>query len=182
MHTLRPQLTWICAPNNPTGVMLSSAIMQMLTTISATDGGYLILDRSYSDLQRQDSASLPEASSPHLITLHSLTKSYALAGLRLGYLLAAPVLIARVGTFQLTWMVLGTASSVGKSTLVAALCRIAVRRGITTGSLSMCKLRSIGTISISCLRAKRWSRCRNGTDQAVTYAGTYGGSSGAWKR
>ncbi|PDV99225.1 pyridoxal phosphate-dependent aminotransferase [Candidatus Chloroploca asiatica] len=117
MHTLRPRLTWLCTPNNPTGVVLASAILQTLLAIAAGDGGYLILDRSYSDLQRTATAALSETSSPHLITLHSLTKSYALAGLRLGYLLASPELSARVGTFQPTWSVSSAAQAAGLAAL-----------------------------------------------------------------
>ncbi|MBX0328940.1 aminotransferase class I/II-fold pyridoxal phosphate-dependent enzyme, partial [Oscillochloris sp. ZM17-4] len=52
-----------------------------------------------------------------LLRLHSLTKSYAIAGLRLGYLLADAELIARVAAYQPTWSVSSAAQAAGLAAL-----------------------------------------------------------------
>ncbi|MFV9503424.1 MAG: pyridoxal phosphate-dependent aminotransferase [Oscillochloridaceae bacterium umkhey_bin13] len=113
----RPRLTWLCTPNNPTGVAAAPQVIQTLAGACAAHGGYLILDRSYHDMQRPGGVPQLEAQLPNLIQLHSLTKSYALAGLRLGYLLAVPELVARLGVYQPTWSVNSAAQVAGLAAL-----------------------------------------------------------------
>lgn len=119
VERLRPRLTWLCTPNNPTGTAASPKFIQTLTETCLAYGGHVVLDRSYTDLQRPGAVPAPITApvSPSLISLHSLTKSYALAGLRLGYMLAAPELIARVGAYQPAWSVNSAAQVVGLAAL-----------------------------------------------------------------
>jgi histidinol-phosphate aminotransferase len=114
----QPRLTWLCSPNNPTGIDLAPSAIVALATHCALYGGLLVLDRSYAELRRPDQlpASFPDRA--NLVQLHSLTKSYALAGLRLGYLLAAPDQVARIATYQPAW-------SVSSAAQVAALAALA---------------------------------------------------------
>lgn len=113
----RPRLTWLCAPNNPTGVVAPPEAIQALADGCAAHGGYLVLDRSYHDMQRSGSTPEQEGYPPNVLRLHSLTKSYALAGLRLGYLLADPALIARVAAYQPAWSVSSAAQAAGLAAL-----------------------------------------------------------------
>lgn len=113
----RPRLTWLCAPNNPTGVVVAPEVLQALAAACAAHGGYLVLDRSYRDMQRHGGAPQLEPQPPNLIRLHSLTKSYALAGLRLGYILADPALVARVAAYQPAWSVSSAAQTAGLAAL-----------------------------------------------------------------
>jgi len=117
-----PRLTWLCAPNNPTGIDLPATTITTLGEACATHGGLLILDRAYAPLRR-DGWSAPDplagAPPPGQIHLYSLTKSYALAGLRLGYLIAAPELAARIGAHQPAWSVNSAAQAAGLAALGA---------------------------------------------------------------
>ncbi|GAB4447402.1 MAG: histidinol-phosphate transaminase [Chloroflexi bacterium OHK40] len=113
----RPRLTWLCAPNNPTGLTVAPETILALAEVCAIHGGYLILDRSYQDLQRPVEPLPQEVPPPGLIALYSLTKAYALAGLRLGYLLAAPALVARVARYQPAWSVSSAAQAAGLAAL-----------------------------------------------------------------
>lgn len=115
---VRPRITWLCAPNNPTGVDLSPAI-PALGRACAAHGGLLVVDRTYHELRRGGrQAREPEsATEPNLVWLHALTKSYALAGLRLGYLIAAPDIVARVGAYQPAWSVSSAAQAAGLAAL-----------------------------------------------------------------
>lgn len=114
---LRPRLVWLCAPNNPTGVAAARAEVLALADVCAAHGSYLVLDRSYLEMQRPSPEPQLEAQPPNVIRLDSLTKSYALAGLRLGYLLADPALIARFAAHQPAWSVSSAAQVAGLAAL-----------------------------------------------------------------
>jgi threonine-phosphate decarboxylase len=115
----QPRVVWLCTPNNPTGVTLPTADLHALAAQCAANNSYLIVDRAYADLQRHDdeTTALDAGYEQHVIVLHSLTKVYALAGLRLGYLLAGADLIARVAAFQPVWSVNSAAQAAGLAAL-----------------------------------------------------------------
>ncbi|RRR71755.1 MAG: aminotransferase class I/II-fold pyridoxal phosphate-dependent enzyme [Candidatus Viridilinea halotolerans] len=115
---LRPQVTWLCTPNNPTGDDVASDQIVVLAQHCAAHDGFLLLDRSYVALRRDactihDMPPLPA----NVLQLYSLTKSYALAGLRLGYLQGAPELLERIAHFQPTWSVSSAAQAAGLAAL-----------------------------------------------------------------
>lgn len=116
---LRPRLVWLCAPNNPTGVDVSGEQVAALAERCRAWGGRLAFDGSYHELRREGAPVGGAAGGQ--IAIHSLTKAYALAGLRLGYLLADPDVIAQVAAFQPTWSVSSAAQAAG----VAALADVA---------------------------------------------------------
>ena len=116
----RPRLAWLCAPNNPTGVDLPAETTLGLAEACAAVGGMLVVDRAYRSFLRveaQGDDPLDAAPPAGLLRLHSLTKSYALAGLRLGYLLADAGLIARIAAYQPTWSVSSPAQAAGLAAL-----------------------------------------------------------------
>ena len=121
----RPSLTFLCNPNNPTGVYLSE--QEVASIAAAVDGlGLLILDEAYTPFvaSRWDVQSLPSLS--NVVILRSMTKDYALTGLRMGYMLADEDVVERVRNYQPTWSVNGPAQAAG----IAALCdREHVNRG-----------------------------------------------------
>lgn len=119
---VRPRLTWLCAPNNPTGADPAPDLIQALAELCQAHGGLLVVDRAYHALRRYcqpEHDALDANAPPNLLHLYSLTKSYALAGLRLGYLLAAPQLVARVGAYQPAWSVSSAAQAAGLAALGA---------------------------------------------------------------
>ncbi|MFQ3663306.1 MAG: histidinol-phosphate transaminase [Chloroflexaceae bacterium] len=116
----RPRLTWLCLPNNPTGVDLPAATINAVGALCGAHGGILVLDRAYASLRRDHQAApddLAGAPPPGQIRLYSLTKSYALAGLRLGYLIAAPEAVMRIGAHQPAWSVNSAAQAAGLAAL-----------------------------------------------------------------
>lgn len=104
---LRPRLVWLCSPNNPAGVQLSIGAIHDLAAACAAIDGWLILDRAYFTLSRDEPMHDPldQGTPARLIRIYSLTKSYAVAGLRVGYLVADPVLVAAVARYQPAWSV-----------------------------------------------------------------------------
>ncbi len=87
----RPALTFLAYPNNPTGNLYDAD--DMVEIIRALDGiGLVVVDEAYEPFARQSfMGRLPEF--PNLIVMRTLSK-LGLAGIRLGYMSAAPALLA----------------------------------------------------------------------------------------
>lgn len=112
----QPRLVFLCNPNNPTGWYLATP--DVLRIAAACAPGYLVLDEAY----RSFVADSPFAS-PHTdntLVLRSMTKDFALAGLRLGYALGTPGMITAMRSVQPAWSVSGPAQAAG----LASLCDI----------------------------------------------------------
>jgi histidinol-phosphate aminotransferase len=91
---------YLCSPNNPTGVHLAARDIAALAR--ALPETLLVLDQSFLALSEQASeahASLPD----NVLCVRSLTKDFALPGLRIGLLIGARELVARVEAARPTW-------------------------------------------------------------------------------
>ncbi|HVB76677.1 MAG TPA: histidinol-phosphate transaminase [Candidatus Nitrosotalea sp.] len=78
-------------PNSPTGTWLGREVVQ---EVQERARGLLLLDEAYVDFAPEDRTDLLRAGATNLLILRTLSKSYALAGMRLGYALGAPEVIA----------------------------------------------------------------------------------------
>ena len=87
-----PEVTIICSPNNPTGCLLAE---DDLKAILAESPGLIAVDEAYHEFARQSAVRLLGEYS-NLIVLRTFSKAMALAGLRVGYLLAAPELTTEI--------------------------------------------------------------------------------------
>ncbi len=84
------KLLYVCAPNNPTGMMPQAAEMADLIARAPC---MVVVDEAYFEFCGQTVAGLV-ARAPHLIVVRTLSKAFSLAGGRLGYGIAAPETIA----------------------------------------------------------------------------------------
>ncbi len=112
----RPALTFVCNPNNPTGVLMGCEQLAEIADAVAGAGGLLVVDEAYINLsERRADADVVELAARHgsVITLRSMTKDYALTALRLGYAVAAAPVIARLAALQPDWSVNGLAQAAG---------------------------------------------------------------------
>jgi histidinol-phosphate aminotransferase len=113
----RPALLWLCNPNNPTGSWLPLPDVQHLLDTCRASGTLLVVDEAYwhflAPLRAFPSAITLLCDNSPLLVLRSLTKAYALAGVRLGYLVAAPEHIARVRRQLPSWNVNSFAQAAG---------------------------------------------------------------------
>lgn len=87
----RPTLVWLCQPNNPTGHSWQAEDLEQLVSACSKVDALLILDLAYQDFL-QNAPYLPPLSE-HCLQLHSLTKSFGMAGIRAGYALATSQII-----------------------------------------------------------------------------------------
>lgn len=75
--------------------------------------GLLVLDEAYVSFVDEAWNSPPLLSMKNVVLLRSMTKDYALTGLRLGYMLAAEAVVERVRGFQYSWSVNAPAQASG---------------------------------------------------------------------
>jgi histidinol-phosphate aminotransferase len=90
-----PDVVFVASPNNPSGQSISLPDLRRL--LDAMRGGILIVDEAYGEFSSQPSAiALIEEYPSRLIVSRTMSKAFAFAGGRLGYLIAAPAVIDAV--------------------------------------------------------------------------------------
>ena len=103
-------LLWLCNPNNPTGDAYSEAALADFVQ----KYGLVVIDQSYEDYTSLPMMTHREAAeSNNIIQLHSLTKTYAIPGLRLGYAIAPHHIIAKLRENVRPWAVNALAIEAG---------------------------------------------------------------------
>ena len=113
----RPSLVFLCNPNNPTGVYLQQPEVESLAEAAAGVGGLLVLDEAYISFVHKPWESMALLERDNVALLRSMTKDYALTGLRLGYALASAETIGRLASWQPDWSVNGLAQAAGMAAL-----------------------------------------------------------------
>lgn len=118
LQTERPALLWLCNPNNPTGLWLDRQALICLAQACESIHAVLVIDEAYwRFLVPQEPFSaidlVEQPGSGCLIVLRSLTKDYALAGVRLGYVVATRDITARLRAYLPSWNVSGLAQAAG---------------------------------------------------------------------
>ncbi|MFE0504753.1 threonine-phosphate decarboxylase CobD [Peribacillus butanolivorans] len=120
LDRLIPQLPgydaiFLCTPNNPTGISFKQEAVRELIKECGKANCLVVLDEAFYDFTENafTYASLI-TQFPHLLILRSMTKIFAIPGLRLGYLLAAPDIINQAKTYKSHWSVNHVALEVGK--------------------------------------------------------------------
>lgn len=80
---------YICNPNNPTGVLTKSAVIEELLQYGQQVDCAIVVDEAFIDWTDEAESVVPLVSTyDNLIVLRSMTKMYALAGVRLGYIMS----------------------------------------------------------------------------------------------
>jgi histidinol-phosphate aminotransferase len=90
----RPSVVLLPSPNNPTGTALPLSVVSALCEELAgePEGGLLVVDEAYAEFRREGTPSALELlpRHPNLVVTRTMSKAFALAGARVGYLAAAP--------------------------------------------------------------------------------------------
>ncbi|OCG70910.1 histidinol-phosphate transaminase [Gilliamella sp. Occ3-1] len=81
------KLIYVCSPNNPTGNLIDSDDIKALLNI-AKDRALVIIDEAYIEFSPESSVVSWLNDYPHLVILRTLSKAFALAGLRCGFTIA----------------------------------------------------------------------------------------------
>lgn len=98
------RMLWLCNPNNPTGTVVEKE--QLVALVRHNPQVCFVIDQSYEYFTLRPLLSAAEAAVfPNILQLHSMTKRYAVPGLRLGYVTGAPNLLHRLRTNRMPWSV-----------------------------------------------------------------------------
>ena len=101
---LNDDTAWLAVPNNPDGYIIPPEILESIFGCSPRT--HFIVDNAYGELCPLCRAVAPlHAHHPNLISVHSLTKSFAIPGLRLGYVVAGERIITALRQLQTPWSV-----------------------------------------------------------------------------
>lgn len=111
LPVLSTDLIFICNPNNPTG----AAFPQLESWVQQNPEILFVVDEAFIDFTVQINSSIPLINQyPNLLIMHSLTKAYAIPGLRLGYVVASEDLISKFKSIKQPWTVNTMALQAGK--------------------------------------------------------------------
>ncbi len=116
-----PSVVLLPSPNNPTGTALPPEAVSMLCEAAATyePGGLVVVDEAYGEFRRTGTPSALELLPEHrnLVVTRTMSKGFALAGARLGYLAADPAIGDAIRVVRLPYHL----SAVTQATALAAL-------------------------------------------------------------
>jgi histidinol-phosphate aminotransferase len=114
LERIKPRICFICRPNNPTGATLP------MTYLGPGSGRYpgtlFVVDEAYLSFA-PGLISAQRVGAPNMLILRSMTKDYALAGLRLGYAIGPEPLIAQLAAVRPPWNVNALAQAAGIAAL-----------------------------------------------------------------
>lgn len=114
----RPDVLFICSPNNPTGTAVPRATVERLyEAAQAVKPTVVIVDEAYTEFSHQPSLLPLLTDRPLLVVTRTMSKAFGAAGLRLGYLAADPAVVDAVQLVRLPYHL----SSVTQATALAAL-------------------------------------------------------------
>ncbi|MFI7223668.1 histidinol-phosphate transaminase [Nonomuraea angiospora] len=113
----QPDIVFLASPNNPTG---TAQPLETIKAVLAAAKGMVVVDEAYAEFAREGTPSaltlLPEH--PRLIVTRTMSKAFAMAGTRLGYLAAHPAVVEALLLVRLPYHL---------STLTQAAARVALR-------------------------------------------------------
>jgi histidinol-phosphate aminotransferase len=140
----QPDVVLLASPNNPTGTALP---LDVIEAVAAAAPGMVVVDEAYAEFRR---AGTPSALSllprhPRLVVTRTMSKAFALAGGRLGYLAADPAVIDAMRIVRLPYHLSAVSQAVARVALAHAdelLARVAELRAERDATVDW--LRSIG--------------------------------------
>ena len=116
---IRPDVLFLCNPNNPTGQVIGLPLLEKILNLCHRQGTALFVDECFLDLS-DDGVSLKArlGEHPKLFLLKAFTKSYGMAGVRLGYCLCSdPALLEKMSHTVPPWNVSTLAQAAGVAAL-----------------------------------------------------------------
>lgn len=113
------RLIYLCSPNNPTGTALTAAAVEAFLDRVPSDV-LVVVDEAYREFTRADD--VPDGAAlalarPNVVALRTLSKAYGLAGLRVGYAIAAPDIVGALSKVAIPFAL----NSLAQAAAIAAL-------------------------------------------------------------
>jgi histidinol-phosphate aminotransferase len=114
-----PDIVFVASPNNPSGQSVPlDELRRLLEVLSSEKTGMLILDEAYGEFSSQPSAvKLLNEYPAKLVVTRTMSKAFAFAGGRLGYLIAAPAVIDAMLLVRLPYHLSSVTQAAARATL-----------------------------------------------------------------
>jgi len=119
IHKIKPGLTFVTTPNNPTGTLLKLADIEPLAKAASEVDGLLVVDEAYAEFSTEKSAVTLITKYPNLVVVRTMSKAFAFAGARIGYL---------IGDLQVVSACLVTRLPYHLSSITQAIAQVALSR------------------------------------------------------
>ncbi|MFG2042653.1 histidinol-phosphate transaminase [Dactylosporangium sp. NPDC048998] len=116
VREVRPDLVFLCSPNNPTGTALP---LEVVEAVAEAAEGMVVVDEAYAEFARKGTVfalSLVERY-PRLVVTRTMSKAFALAGGRVGYLAADPAVVDAVQLVRLPYHLSAMTQAVARAAL-----------------------------------------------------------------
>src|SRR6266536_677517 len=116
---LRPDLVFLTSPNNPTGAALPVKVIEAVCDVAP---GMVVVDEAYAEFARDDTVGALTLLPGHqrLVVTRTMSKAFAMAGVRLGYLAADPAVIDALLLVRLPYHLSAVTQAVARAALVNA--------------------------------------------------------------
>jgi histidinol-phosphate aminotransferase len=115
----QPDIVFLTSPNNPTG---TAAPMELIEAVCAAAPGLVLIDEAYAEFAREGTPSaltlLPRY--PHLVVTRTMSKAFAMAGARIGYLAAASEVVEKLLLVRLPYHLSAVTQAVARAALALA--------------------------------------------------------------
>jgi threonine-phosphate decarboxylase len=121
-------LVVLTTPNSLTGRLIPKAEIEKIARMALIRQKFVLVDEAFIDFIEEESVKNLVRANPYLVVLRSLTKYYALPGLRLGYLLAQSGRVEQLAAYLEPWSVNGPAQKVALACLADANFRLKTER------------------------------------------------------
>ncbi|GAA4844904.1 histidinol-phosphate transaminase [Kitasatospora terrestris] len=114
----RPNVVFVCSPNNPTGTAVAAeTVLALYEAAQAAGPSIVVVDEAYVEFSHRVSLLPLLEGRPHLVVSRTMSKAFGAAGLRLGYLAADPAVVDAVQLVRLPYHL----SAVTQATALACL-------------------------------------------------------------
>ncbi len=115
----RPDVVFLCSPNNPTGTALPFEVIEAVLDAAP---GMVVVDEAYAEFRRPGTPSALELlpAYPRLVVTRTMSKAFAFAGGRLGYLAAAPAVVDAVQLVRLPYHLSALTQAAARAALAHA--------------------------------------------------------------
>ena len=111
-----PSVTFLCSPNNPSGTVEPPSVVASLVDAVGSTGGLLCVDEAYAEFAPRSALELVDDNTPLAVT-RTYSKTWAMAGARLGYLVGPPWLVAELDKVALPYHLDALKQAVGIAAL-----------------------------------------------------------------
>jgi histidinol-phosphate aminotransferase len=113
----RPDVVLVCSPNNPTGTALDRAVVEAVYDAAP---GVVVVDEAYAEFSHRPSVLDLLAGRPRLVVTRTMSKAFALAGARVGYLAADPAVVDAVRLVRLPYHLSALTQAAARAALARA--------------------------------------------------------------